>query len=229
MKKIFPLLFLLIGFAIPQPTKAATIVDSLGSATPNTTFSIFGSAGLAISPNQFVGPKFTLAQRTLLTEIGGFINNCEIIIAGEPDCPNTLPFTVQIYSSVNDLPDFFNPIKTFTLSDDQNPLVISYESVAPNLLLEPGVYFALFAPQGSDAGVLLENTSNPPYQGESIAIGGFNFAGSGAFVEQRTSAVRILGVPSSTSVPEPSTLGLIGSGLIALLAHHRFGRNANEG
>lgn len=229
MKKILPLIFLLMGFAIPEPTQAATIVDSLGEATPNTKFSIFGSAGLGILSYQFVGPKFTLTQPTLLTEIGGFVNNCEIIIEGQPDCPNTLPLTVQIHSSVNGLPDLFNKIKTFTLSDDRDPLVISYESVVPNLLLKPGVYFALFAPQGSDAGFLLENIFNPPYQGESVAIGGFNFTGSGAFVEQRTSAVRILGVPSSTSVPEPSTLGLIGSGLIALLSHHRSRRNSSKG
>lgn len=230
MKKILPIIFLLLGLAIPQKAKAIPIVDSLGEATPETKFSVFGTAGLAITPDQFVGPQFVLTQPTIITEIGGFMNNCDEIILGEPNCPNRLPFTVQIHSSQNGLPDLFNTIKRFTLSDDNDPLVVSYESVSLNLLLEPGVYFALFAPQGSNAGFLLENASNPPYQGKLATIGGFNFSGSGAFVEQsRASAVRVLGVPSSTSVPEPSTLAMIGTGLIALLANNRSRRKSSEG
>ncbi|GET35352.1 PEP-CTERM sorting domain-containing protein [Microseira wollei] len=227
MKNFLAMMFVLVGLTIPQEAKAITIVDSLGQATPSTRFSVFGSAGLAISPTQFVGPEFVLTQPTILTEIGGFVNNCGTIILGQPDCPNTLPFTVQIHSSLNGVPDLSNTIKNFTLSHDNDPLVISYESVALNLLLEPGVYFALFAPQGSDSGFLLENISNPPYRGELVTIGGFNFVGSGAFVdERRTSAVRILGVPSSqpTSVPEPSTLALIGTGFVSLLSHNRSRR-----
>jgi hypothetical protein len=222
MKKIFAIMFMLVGLTIPQGSKASIIVDSLGQATPDTQFSIFGSAGLSILTDQLVGPEFVLTQPTILTEIGGFVNNCAQVIAGQPNCPNTLPFTVQIHPSLNGVPDPFNTIGNFTLSHDNAPLITSYEFVSPNLLLQPGDYFALFAPQGSDAGFLLENTVNPPYRGVLTSIGIIYSAG--AFVEQRSAAVRILGTPASepTSVPDPNTLlALTSMGLIGLLSHRQ--------
>jgi hypothetical protein len=226
MKKIIALMFMLAELTITKGAKANTIVNSLGQITPNTQFSVFGSGGLAISRYQLVGPEFVLTQPTILTEVGGFVNNCDQIISGEPICPGTLPFTVQIRPSLNGVPDLSNIIRSFVLSHDNDPLTISYEFVAPDLLLEPGVYFALFAPQDFDGGFLLESISNPPYSGERISIGAINFYNdpTTVSVEQRTSVVRILGTPSAepASVPEPSSaFALISMSLIGLLSYNR--------
>ncbi len=227
MKKILTVMFMLVELTIAKGAKASTIVDSLGQITPNTRFSVFGSAGLVISSQQLVGPEFVLTQPTILTEIGGFVNNCGQIISGQPICPETLPFTVQIRPSLNGVPDLFNTIGSFVLSHDNDPLTISYEFVAPNILLEPGAYFALFAPQGLDTGFLLD-ISNPPYKGESVNIGILNFYETPrSVVEQRTVAVRILGTSSTEPTPvfEPSsTFALIGVGLMGLLSHNRCRR-----
>ena len=201
MKKILTVIFMLVELTITEGAKASTIVDSLGQATPNTQFSIFGSSGPGISSGQLVGPEFVLTQPTILTEIGGFVNNCSQIIGGQPFCPGTLPFTVQIRPSLNGVPDLFNTIGSFVLSNDDDPLTISYEFVAPNLSLEPGAYFALFASQGLDSGYLLHNTfnpDNPDYEAESVNLGFLVFDETPrSLVEQAKAAVRILGTSST--------------------------------
>ncbi|HEY6365469.1 MAG TPA: hypothetical protein VI585_11835 [Candidatus Binatia bacterium] len=114
---------------------------------------------------------------TLITEIGAFVNNCRQIIRGVPLCPSTLPLTVQIRpAAINGFPDPSIVLGEFSLSHDNNPLIISYESVAANIILEPGTYFALFAPQLDDVGFLLSFASNPfDYQGDDfITLGTFN-------------------------------------------------------
>jgi len=179
-------------------TSTLSLLDALGAATPATRFSVFGSSGLAILSHQFVGPEFILTQPTTITEIGGFVNNCGTIVAGSPQCPGTLPFTVQIRPSSNGIPDAATVLASFALSHDDDPLVISYESVAPNLTLGPGSYFALFAPQGSDAGFLLANASVPfNYQARSITLGVFNPTTGTSSAEANRGAVRILGAPAT--------------------------------
>src|SRR6185295_10694906 len=99
----------LVGSVAPVSTGATiSIVDSLGTATPATQFSVVGTGGLSILDFQFVGPKFTLTQPTTLTEIGGFVN-CDI-----PEC-STLPFTVQIRPSTNGVPDASTVLASFVL------------------------------------------------------------------------------------------------------------------
>jgi hypothetical protein len=179
-------------------TSTLSLVDALGAATPATQFSVFGSGGLTILSSVFVGPEFILTQPTTITEIGGFVNNCGDIVAGSPQCPGTHPFTVQIRPSRNGSPDPATVLASFTLSHDDDPLVISYESVAPNLTLDPGSYFALFAPQGSDAGFLLGNTSHPVnYHAGSITLGFFDPGTGISSAEVNLAAVRILGVPAT--------------------------------
>lgn len=174
---------------------ALSLVDALGAATPATQFSVFGSAGTSILSSQFVGPEFILTQPTTITEIGGFVNNCGSIVAGSPQCPGTLPFTVQIRPSRNGIPDAATVLASFALSHDDDPLVISYESVAPNLTLGPGSYFAMFAPQGNDAGFLLGNASDPfRYQAGSIRFGIFDPGTGISSAETNMGAVRILAV-----------------------------------
>lgn len=171
-----------------------SIVDTLGVATPATQFSVFGSGGPSVSGFQFVGPKFTLTQPTVLTEIGGFVNNCDSIVGGVPQCPTTLPFTVQIRRSTNGLPDPSTVLASFVLSHDNNPLIVSYESVAINLPLQPGSYFALFAPQNNDGGFLLGSASSPfNYQAGLIDLGFLDPSTGISSVSQEFAAVRILG------------------------------------
>jgi hypothetical protein len=173
---------------------ALSLVDALGAATPATQFSVFGSGGTAILSSQFVGPQFILTRPTTITEIGGFVNNCGSIVAGSPQCPGTIPFTVQIRPSRNGIPDPATVLASFTLSHDDDPLVISYESVVPNLTLGPGSYFAMFAPQGSDAGLLLVSASDPfTYQAGSITLGILDPSTGISSAEASAGAVRIVG------------------------------------
>jgi hypothetical protein len=197
------LLFLTISLSLPLIGLAQdgtfSIVNSLGEASPSTQFSVFGSGGFPVSNTQFLGPGFTLTQPTVITEIGGFLNNCVIITAGVPQCPNTLPFTVQIRPSVNGAPDPTTVLASFVLSHDNNPLVVSYESVAINLPLEPGSYFALFSLQGNDVGFLLGGltyySGGPVYLPGMINLGVVNLDSSYELTSVRVypAAVRIQG------------------------------------
>src|SRR6266542_5602707 len=72
-----------------------TIVDTLGVATPTTTFTIYGSWGAGILNTSYVGPQFTLAEPTTITEIGGCVNH------SRPDAP----LVVEIRPSTNGAPD----------------------------------------------------------------------------------------------------------------------------
>jgi hypothetical protein len=179
-------------------TSTLSLLDALGAATPATQFSVLGSGGFSILSSQYVGPEFTLTQPTTITEIGGFVNNCGDIVAGSPQCPGTLPFSIQIRPSTNGIPDAATVLASFTLSHDDDPLVISYESVAPNLTLGPGSYFALFAPQGSDAGFVLRDASDPfSYLAGPVTLGFFDPATGTSSAEATRGAVRILVAPAT--------------------------------
>ena len=186
---------LIFATVVPGNTASISILDSLTVATPSTQFSTSGSNGTSILPTQFVGPKFTLSQPTTITEIGAFVNNCISIIGGVPFCPDTLPLTVQIRPATTlGVPDASVVLASFVLSHDNDPLTISYESVAINLLLQPGSYFALFAPQGADQGFLLRQATSPfGYLAGSIEMGVLFPLTSNASVSTQFGAVRILG------------------------------------
>jgi hypothetical protein len=177
-------------------TSTVSLVDALGAATPATQFSVFGGAGWAIASFQFVGPEFILTQPTTITEIGGFVTNC---LPLGPQCSGTRPFTVQIRPSTNGIPDAATVLASFTLSSDNDPFVISYESVATNLTLGPGSYFALFAPQESNGGLLLTNATDPfNYQAASITLGFLDPTTGTSSVEANSrGAVRILRAPAT--------------------------------
>jgi hypothetical protein len=184
------------------------IVDTLGAATPETTFSVFGSGGNAITATQLVGPRFTLTEKTAITEIGGFVNNCPLINQGVPDCPGALPITVQIRPSnaggipsptAGGVPHPSKVLATVALSDDGDPLVFSYESASTNLILEEGTYFALFAPQGDDEGGTLLSSAQIPfsYQAGTTTLGFLDPTSTNSlrFSGDTFAAVRILGHP----------------------------------
>lgn len=178
------------------PSETVTILDALGAATTSTHFSVFGTGSNAvIFSSQLAGPEFVLSEPMIVTEIGAFLNNCETIISGVPHCPGTLPLTVHIRPSVNGLPDPAVVLASFVLSHDDNPLVISYESVIPDVTLDAGRYFALFAAQGSDVGFLLSNATDPfQYEAGIVTLGlVFPFSGTSAVAPNSRNAVRILG------------------------------------
>ena len=176
-----------------------SILDSLGMATPATEFPITESSGLAILESQFVGPEFTLTQPTTLTEIGAFVNSrCVIPDSGVPQCSSPDPLIVQIRPSINGVPDASTVLASFVLSHDNDPLVVSYESVAVNLTLQPGSYFALFVAQADNAGLFLGSATSPfNYLAPLINVGSLNPATQDATVLQTSGAARILGETQS--------------------------------
>jgi hypothetical protein len=178
--------------ASAQPGDPLTLVDTLGTATPMTTFDFRGAGGQALFAEQKVGPRFVLTQPTVITEIGGMVNNCETIFVGVPLCPDTAPLVVEIVPlSVDGLPDVENVLATFVLSHDNDPLTFSYESVNPNLQLDAGTYFALFGAQNEDGGVLLANA--PGYDAGVTTMGLWVAWWPVPAVPDLQGAVRILG------------------------------------
>jgi len=170
----------------------AVVIDTLGTATPSTTFSVFGSGGQAIFASQLIGPRFTLLNDSVITEIGAFVNNCASIIGGVPQCPDVLPLAVQIRPALDGRPDPSTVLATFELSHDDDPLVVSYESVRPALQLGAGDYFALFAPQqDQDVGFLLSGTNE--YQAGLVTMGSLDPTSGNASAAELFGAVRILG------------------------------------
>lgn len=180
----------------------ATIVDTLGAATPTTKFSVFGSGGQSVLGSQFVGPEFALTEPTTITEIGGFANNCISIVAGVPQCPSPPPFVVQIRAAINGVPDSSSIIASFALSNDGDPLLVSYESVQPNFLLAPGTYYALFAPQSADSGGYLLGTASSPFQYSSglTNMGFLDVTTGNTSAAVGFGAVRILGVSAAFNI-----------------------------
>ncbi len=187
------LIVLLLPGVVSARPRTATVLDSLGDATPATAFSVFGSGGAVISPLQLAGAEFVLRKRTVVTEIGGFLNNCKTIISGVAQCPDTRPFVVQVRPSRNGLPDPVKVLATFELSHDNDPTLVSYESARMRLRLPAGRYFALFAAQGSDVGFLLSSASSPfSYLAGSLREAIVTLADGAAYVRQNNSAMRVL-------------------------------------
>ena len=186
------------------------VLDTLGAASPATTFSVFGSGGTSVFAEQFIGPRFTLSEPMVITEVGAFMNNCRSIILGVPQCPETLPFIVEIRRSVNGVPDASGALGRFTLSHDDDPLVVSFETTNPSISLAPGEYFALIGSQGADAGFLLDGASSPfNYTAGMFTMGVLNPATGGSFATERPGAVRIL-AKASPAIPvcngKPATI-----------------------
>jgi hypothetical protein len=146
------------------------------------------------------GPTFTLSATTKLTEIGGFLNNCGSIIGGIPDCPNPQPFSVEVHRIING--ELQDPIiGQFQLSNDDQPLLVSYESADPNLTLQPGTYAALFVAQPGDAGLLLGSAFDP----FAFTAGWAQLAvidGANTYLQEGPYAVRITGELVDTTPPD---------------------------
>ena len=141
---------------------------------------------------QQVGPMFVVTHPTVITEIGVFMAQCEVI-AGVVDCPNTMPIGVQIRPAVNGLPDLSRDLGTFVLTDN-NPQVFSYQAAHPQLSLRPGTYFAIFVPVDGSSANLLGTASDPfAYQAGETTLGFVLQPGDRTAIGYQSLAVRILG------------------------------------
>lgn len=120
---LFAGVLMLAGVGHASASGAVSIVDSLGIATTDTQFSLSGHTGLAVIDFQFVGPQFILTQPTTITEIGGFLNNCQGVIG--ISC-STAPLIVEIRPSTNGVPDPSTVLASFVLSDDNDLQIVSY-------------------------------------------------------------------------------------------------------
>jgi hypothetical protein len=177
----------------------APLIDSLAGVDTATSFSVFGSGGPSIggpsiATQQLVGPRLILSRRTLITEIGAYVNNCGLIISGIPLCPDRKPFVVQIRPAANGLPDPDIVLAALQLSDDGDPLLVSFESASTHLILPAGTYFALFAPgQLEDSGFLLASAQEPSdYRSDLTSLG--VVAENAAYIVEGFAAVRVLGL-----------------------------------
>jgi hypothetical protein len=196
-------LLLLLGLATPvaatdsssiQKLRVSPLVDSLAGVGTDTSFSVFGSAGPSLSSNQLLGPRVVLSRRTLITEIGGYLNNCLDFVDGVANCPDLQPFTVQIRpATAAGLPDPNIVLATYRLTDDGDPLRVSFESASMHLSLRAGTYFALFGPlRSEDQGFLLSSAQDPfLFASDSILYG--YFRDGVPYVEESGIAVRIMG------------------------------------
>jgi LysM repeat protein len=157
------------------------IVDTLGAATPDVTFDT--PWGTTISDQQNAGPLFSLADPTLLTEIGGFLSS------------NRSPLRVEIRPAVDGVPDASMVLATFELPMSGTWLTVSYVAVTPGVVLPPGTYFAMFAPQAGEMGSLLGGAFGPfEYRAGSTPLGYLNaIEGTSSASPVMYAAVRILG------------------------------------
>ena len=198
----------LIAASAPTTIAGAqvTVVDGLNGRDPSASFTVFGTGGISILPTQHSGPEFVLTTPTSITEIGGFVNNCREIVAGVPACPNRSPLIVEIRPANAGRPDPRVVIASFALTDHGDPLLVSYESVHPNVLLPAGTYFALFAPGNpADAGFILGGTND--YQAGLLRAGTVDPGASATFMPGAFLAVRITGAvaPVPTAAPIADT------------------------
>ncbi len=176
-----------LGVSHAADRQEGVILDTLGAATPSTSFSIYASGGTTISSTQAVGPRFVLARPTTITEVGAFIN---------ASSPGAKPFLVEILTAGADgYPDRTSVLGHAKLRGDYDPREINFVSADLNVRLPAGAYFALISTErGEDGGVLLATATDPfAYQARSITLG---FAAPEGNIPSGylPAAVRILGV-----------------------------------
>jgi hypothetical protein len=172
--------------------RCEALVDTLGTFSPSTEMPQAGVGGLSAARHQAIGPRLTLAEPTLISEVGA--------IASSP-----LPMLVQIRRSSDGAPDATEVVASYFLSH-QRATGFKYESVSPNLLLPAGTYFVLFlaqpnfyTEQGGFEGALAQ-TFGVERHAESFAAGSLNTAtGRSTFSEAETGAVRVLGCKPADS------------------------------
>ncbi|HUR49385.1 MAG TPA: HYR domain-containing protein [Acidimicrobiales bacterium] len=190
-----------LGVAPALAGDTFTIVDTLGAAAPTTTFPLGPADGWTIGTSQFVGPEFTLTQRTVISEIGGFI------AGGVFSPPGQARLLVEIRPSVNGNPDPSSVLGTFALSTDNTPFTTSYESVSPNFALGAGSYFALFTQPAESPGSYFLLAHAGGYTAGVPALGAL-CGGTPCSMQGTPAAVRILGrLDRDTTPPQLAAPG----------------------
>ncbi len=164
------------------------IVDTLGSATPATEFDPDWVGFTDVAEHQNLGPAFTLNVPTRITEIGDFFGT-----------PASL--RVDIRRSVDGRPDPSAVVATFELWGAVRPEPgAAYLSAAPDVVLPPGTYFAMFAPSGGvDPGRGLVSNGIAPfdYRGTEAVFGWLDATSGSTWTSTDTLPARVLGRPAS--------------------------------
>lgn len=142
------------------PPQDTVVVNSIGDLPTSTRFKSNASWGGPLNEHHSEGPEFTLTKPTTITEIGAYVESCWAN-GGEyvERCQPIPSITVDIHPQLNGKPDINTVIASYTLSNDEDRTLISYESVKVKLRLEPGTYYAIFN-NPSNYGIILGGIPN---------------------------------------------------------------------
>ena len=179
------------GASPPQDT---IVIDSIGDLPTSTRFTQPGSSGSLLDEHYSEGPEFTLTEATTLTEIGAYVESCYGTYRGKylEDCQPIPSIFVNIHRQLNGKPDVATMIASYTLSNDNDRTLISYESVKVKLRLQPGTYYAIFN-NPSKSGILMAQARYPhPFSCRSVKMASVRKDPDGVYTSQQCLAVRIL-------------------------------------
>ncbi|HEY4477626.1 MAG TPA: hypothetical protein VJB56_03270 [Candidatus Paceibacterota bacterium] len=193
---------------IATKTDASEVVifDSLGNTFSETGFEIgvYGTSGRGVSAEWHVGVEVMLTKPTMITEVGGIMNNCGRIEGGVALCPGALPFVVEVRPARDGFPDHDEVIANLALTDDGDPLRYSYERWRGRLHLRAGKYFFLVAPaRAEDSGSILSTACRlnnigwceTVYEAERVHIWSLNTATGTSQTDYAPAGFRVLGFP----------------------------------
>jgi hypothetical protein len=219
--------------AEPVPLNSIAVVDTLGAAGTATAFNIGGSGGIPFFGlhsfgTAFVGPQFTLTMPSILTSVGGYVNSCESILNGIPQCVPASAIGVQIrpamFGDPTAGPDPTRLLASFELSHDNDPFTVSFESASVELLLAAGTYYALFTLPPGEGGSILSSAQDPfLFRAQSAMFGTLDPGPGSSFVRLEQGAVRVEAAP----IPEPSTLSLVLAGAATAALRRRSRRRTS--
>ena len=192
--------------AVKADASEAVIFDSLNGASAETSFEIgvYGTSGRGVSAEWHVGVEVMLTKPTMITEVGGIMNNCGQIVNGVALCQGALPFVIEVRPTRNGYPDPDEVIANLVLTDDGNPLRYSYERWRGRLHLRAGKYFFLVAPaRAEDSGSILSTVCRlnnvgvceTIYEAERVHVWSLNTASAISQTDYMPAGFRVLGFP----------------------------------
>ena len=177
-----------------SPPQDTIVIDTIGDLPTSTRFERSGSAGSGLNDRYNGGPEFTLTKPTTITEIGAYLNIC---CPENLERPQPIPSVyVNIHPQLNGKPDADTVIAFYALSNDNDPKLISYESVKVELRLEPGTYYAIFNNPGKSGMILWKATYPVEYRGRYVPMGFISKKGEEVCPMREYPAVRILKKPN---------------------------------